>query len=157
MFRHLLSILFLGYLLSQISSDTNVKKPKQHIKLCGVLLDNFLQSLCKDNYAQKKRNGKLDEDWMDEDESMKNEVSFPNGIDFSNDVAFGSKLGSDHKVRLANKIPLTNDIQQKWHYPFKPRNLAFRMLPKRTKRGIVEECCLNPCSVDNLLLYCGDS
>lgn len=42
-----------------------------------------------------------------------------------------------------------------YEYPFVPKELSNAIFARRLrKRGIIEECCLNPCSIWELSLYC---
>lgn len=45
--------------------------------------------------------------------------------------------------------------EEQYEYPFLPKRNAFMMLPnERSKRGIVQECCVKACTLAELQSYC---
>lgn len=73
-----------------------------------------------------------------EDYLVKRSLEFSPGTDFHNSIDEGLIGGTDH-----------NSIG--WGWLTAP---TVRGLKARNKRGIVDECCYKPCSVDELMSYC---
>ncbi|XP_074038102.1 bombyxin B-8-like [Leptinotarsa decemlineata] len=52
---------------------------------------------------------------------------------------------------------LDNDLySEELKFPFISRDLAESMVPVKSRRGIIEECCDRPCSINELQTYCGE-
>lgn len=49
-------------------------------------------------------------------------------------------------------------LEEPHYFPFRSRSRAMAIMPgffRRQARGVADECCSKPCTVDELSSYCG--
>ncbi|CAL8119908.1 unnamed protein product [Orchesella dallaii] len=129
--------------LSELSSSSDPTRSKRDvsadiepIQLCGYRLLEAVRGLCRGNYVGYNRRSDPDMEMQGDDPMVMDEA----GLDAT----------AEEKLEFDPASPLTSKSNGK-----PQRKGSSSTLHRRYRRNIIDECCKKPCSVNDMLRYCG--
>ncbi|CAH0560864.1 unnamed protein product [Brassicogethes aeneus] len=117
-------VLFFLTYFVSTSASPYYKNYEKKARLCGEKLGKALSIICDGNYNSP-------------------------AIKKSNIQAFDDFLANEYEDDNENGF-----LDLELSYPFLSEDNPRNFVPLKPRRGIVEECCHNPCSRTHLLTYC---